>query len=204
MFPNLVKYINSLEQEVSSISESRIQILDDLAVFIRSKLRAGEQANLIFICTHNSRRSQLAQVWAATMAHYYDVDGIQAFSGGTEVTAFHLNAIEALKQAGFAIQTTEENNPACRIFMDENDQLLRCFSKRFDHPVNPSNEFAAVMTCSEADQNCPFISGAVKRVPLPYDDPKKADGSPREAEIYNRRCRQIASEMKYLISNFRA
>ena len=72
------------------------------------------------------------------------------------------------------------------------------FSKVYDAPVNPSEGFVAVMTCTQADEDCPYIPGAALRVALPYDDPKASDGSTAEAATYDERCRQIATEMFYL------
>lgn len=74
-----------------------------------------------------------------------------------------------------------------------------CFSKKFEDDFNPDKNFAAIMTCSDADENCPFVSGAEFRKPITYVDPKESDGTDREAAVYDERCRQIATEMFYMM-----
>ncbi|MCB0818945.1 MAG: protein-tyrosine-phosphatase, partial [Flavobacteriales bacterium] len=66
-------------------------------------------------------------------------------------------------------------------------------------PANPQKGFCAVMTCSEADANCPIVRGALDRVSLPYVDPKEADDTPEEAARYDERCLQIATELWYVM-----
>ena len=53
------------------------------------------------------------------------------------------------------------------------------------------------MTCSDADENCPFIPGAEMRLPLTYEDPKEADDKPEERAVYDERVRQIGREIFY-------
>ena len=75
----------------------------------------------------------------------------------------------------------------------------RCWSKKYDDAPNPQQDFCAVMTCSEADKNCPIVFGALDRISLPYNDPKEADGTPEEAARYDERCLQIAAELWYVM-----
>ena len=56
------------------------------------------------------------------------------------------------------------------------------------------------MTCSHADENCPFIAGAEKRIPITYEDPKKFDNTPEQLAKYNERSLQIATELFYVFS----
>lgn len=60
------------------------------------------------------------------------------------------------------------------------------------------------MNCSEADKKCPYIPAASLRPPIIYEDSKDFDGTPEEQKAYEWRCRQIASEMFYLISEVKA
>jgi hypothetical protein len=182
----------------AAIAEDRRRQLDKLALFIRTKLGSGEGAKLVFICTHNSRRSHMSQLWAAVAAAHYGVAGVETFSGGTEVTAFNPRAVEALRRAGFAIAAGEGENPRYQVSYLEGGPAVEAFSKRYADPPNPTAGFAAVMTCSQADKNCPTVEGASLRVPIPYVDPKEADGQPDEAEVYDARSTQIATEMFYL------
>lgn len=200
MYPELKKYIQTIEDKGSTIPEERRTKLEVISDYIRKKVEADEVANLNFICTHNSRRSHLCQIWAAVLADYFELDNIQTFSGGTKSTAFNPRAVEAIRQAGLKVDSPGGKNPRYKVYFDENKQPLICFSKAFDDPANPTRNFAAVMTCSNADRNCPYIPGAEQRFSIPYIDPKESDGTARETETYNERCQQIATEMFHLMS----
>lgn len=192
--------IQKVESEVSQIPEERKKVLDTITGYIRENIQNDEISRLTFICTHNSRRSTMGQIWAAVMAHFYNVDNLKAFSGGTETTAFNHRAVAAVKRAGFTVrQNKEGENPRYDVLFANDVAPLKCFSKTYDDPFNPHRDFAAVMTCSDADQNCPFIPGAEKRISLPYKDPKESDGTEQEKNIYDERCRQIAREMAYVM-----
>ena len=186
---------------ISSISKERQQILQELIGFIQGKKNKGQAINLNFICTHNSRRSHLSQVWAQTMAHYFDVKNVFCYSGGTEATALFPMAGKTLSNAGFEIKVISDGmNPIYSIKHSENAHPIIGFSKTFDDAFNPKSEFAAILTCSHADENCPFISGAEKRIPITYDDPKAFDNTPQQAAKYEERSLQIATELKYVFS----
>lgn len=201
MYPNLESYIQNITDEVSDISKERKSKLTQLAEYIRSKKESGKSVKLTFICTHNSRRSHLCQIWSAVMAEYLGLDSIETYSGGTEATAFNPRAVAAIKRVGFKVKNPEGENPHYKVFFDEVEEPLICFSKTFDDAYNPQENFAAIMTCTDADEHCPFVPGAEKRFSIPYVDPKESDDTPREKEIYDERCRQIATEMYYLMSN---
>ena len=191
-------YLSRRESEVDQIPDERRLLLDPLAEFVAARVRAEAVARLTFICTHNSRRSQMAQVLASAVARRYGIAGVEAFSGGTEVTAFHPNAVAALRRAGVHVGVvTPGDNPTYDIAFDPEHTLL-ARSKTFADPVNPSVDFCAVMTCTEADEACPVVPGATLRLSIPYDDPKAFDGTPHEVEQYDARCRQIAREMVYV------
>lgn len=197
MHQELKTYIQSLEDEVSKIPDERKEELQEISDYIRSE----DPAQLVFICTHNSRRSHFCQIWTAVIAQYLDIKKVRSFSGGTEATEFNARAVAALERTGFRIERTEEdNNPKYKVYFDEELPPQICFSKKFDDPYNPRGDFAAVMTCSDADQDCPHVPGASFRISIPYKDPKEADGTSEEAQVYDERCRQIATEMFYLMS----
>lgn len=201
MYPTLSNYIASVENGMAAIPQERKEKLNKIAQFVQTKKEAGEPANLIFICTHNSRRSHLSQIWSATAAAHYGIDeGINTYSGGTEATAFNPRAVAAIERAGFKVQNPGGENPRYLVTYADNGQAMECFSKTYDDPANAAENFAAVMTCSDADKNCPFIPGASLRVAIPYVDPKESDGTEQEAATYDERCRQIATEMFYLMS----
>lgn len=201
MYPKLTQYIEEAKEGMEAIPEERKEELKSIAQYIRQQKEAGENTNLIFICTHNSRRSHLSQIWAATAANYYEIDeDVYTFSGGTEATAFNPRAVAAIERAGFQVENPGGDNPHYQVTFSEEGRKMECFSKKYDHPFNPQKSFVAVMTCSQADKNCPFIPGAGLRVSVPYEDPKVADGTDQESAKYDERCRQIATEMLYLMS----
>ncbi len=186
-----------------SISSERKAILEVLIHYIQSKVDQGEEVNLNFICTHNSRRSQFSQVWAQTVA---DLHGISAncYSGGVEVTAFNERAVNSLKRSGFRISSKANgSNPVYFLFYSDDSEPIVAFSKVYDDPINKASRFAAVMTCDHADENCPFIPGTEQRIPVRYEDPKAFDNTEIESEKYDERSMQIASEMLYVFSQIK-
>jgi len=205
MYPTLSSYIESIHAGMDAIPQERKDQLKKIALFVQTKKQSGEQANLVFICTHNSRRSHMSQIWSATAAAYYGIgQDINTYSGGTETTAFNPRAVAAIKRAGFKVENPGGDNPHYQVTYVDNGQVMECFSKKYDDTANPSENFVAVMTCSEADKNCPAIPGASLRVPIPYVDPKESDGTENESAIYDERTRQIATEMFYMMSQVKA
>jgi len=201
MYPKLKNYLNQRITEFNAIPEGRKELLKKISNYIATKKSKHELVNLVYICTHNSRRSHFGQIWAATAAAYYGMDEVLTFSGGTEATAFHPHAISALKRVGFQINAkTEGNNPRYEVYYDEAEKPVLGFSKTYDDPHNPQKDFAAIMTCGEAEENCPFIPGVDLRIATTYVDPKAFDGQPEQDDQYDARCRQIAVECFYVFS----
>lgn len=201
MFAEIEHYCNELTQSFAEISSERKMLLEKISKYIADKLKHNETINLVYICTHNSRRSHFGQVWAKLASSYYHIPNVHTFSGGTEATAFNNNAINALKRIGFKIdKEVEGTNPVFHVKYDEHEEDILCFSKVYDHPKNPSKNFAAIMTCSDAEENCPFIPGVELRIGTTYSDPKAFDGTALQDEKYSERCRQIALEAFYVFS----
>ena len=199
LFPKIHDTIKQLD--VTTISETRKTILQSLIDFVQLKTDTNQIINLNFICTHNSRRSHLSQVWAQTMASYFNIKNVFCYSGGTEATALFPIAALTLKNTGFEIlMLSNTENPVYSIKYAENQHSIIGFSKTYDSEFNPKSEFAAILTCSSADKGCPFISGAEKRIPVMYDDPKAFDNTPLQIEKYQERSLQIATELKYVFS----
>ena len=194
-------YIENALSSFDIIPAQRKEKLTAIAGYIADKLKRCERAELIYICTHNSRRSHFGQIWGSVSAAYYRLPNIYTYSGGTETTAFNSNAIKALERIGFIVNMLNSGpNPRYRLGFGENEPEIICFSKVYDNNTNPQIGFCAIMTCSDAEENCPFIPGAEKRVATPYEDPKKADNSPEQDNIYDERCLQIARETLYVFS----
>lgn len=202
MFQQLSRSIASLSNE--NIHPERTEILQSLIDYIQSKVIINETVRLNFICTHNSRRSHLSQVWAQVMAFHFNIKNVLCFSGGTEATALFPKVAATLENQGFKIQKlSQDNNPVYAIKFSENEPAIIGFSKKFDNAFNPQNEFLAILTCSQADEGCPFIAGAEKRIPVRYDDPKIFDGTILATEKYLERSNQIAIEMHYVFSQIK-
>jgi arsenate reductase len=201
MYTRLQNTIDQLIQHFNLIPQKRKELLQEVAEYIGNELRHGKTVKLNFICTHNSRRSHLAQVWTQTAAAHYEIDGIQTFSGGTEATAFNPRAVAAVERSGFNVKNPGGDNPKLEVKYAENSDPMICFSKTFDDEVNPEKHFAAIMTCSDADENCPFVPGASFRKAVTYRDPKESDDTDHEKETYDERCLQIGREMFYMMSH---
>lgn len=198
---NLARYAHEIEASFNLISEARKGMLSKATEYVVASIAERGAAPLIFICTHNSRRSHFAQVWAQVAAHYYGWTEVQCYSGGTAATAVYHGTLKAFASAGLELtQLKSEPNPifAARYALEARPLIL--FSKKYDHLYNPQHSFGAVMTCGEADEACPFIPNALIRLPITYVDPKYADGTPEEQIAYDQTCAEIAREMFFIMS----
>ncbi|MCP5063809.1 MAG: protein-tyrosine-phosphatase [Ignavibacteriae bacterium] len=203
MLNQLLSTINDLD--TSSVSEERKQILKPLIDYIQQKVNDKADISLNLICTHNSRRSHLSQVWSQTMAFFYHIKNVHSYSGGTEATALFPMVAKTLTKNGFQVKNLSEGeNPVYSIKFSKNEHPVIGFSKKFDDEFNPKSNFAAIMTCSHADENCPVVLGCDTRIPVTFDDPKAFDNTPQQEEKYLERSLQIATEMKYVFSQINA
>lgn len=183
-----------------NIPDERKAVLSPLKDFIRKKYSSNELIRLNFICTHNSRRSHLAQIWAQTMAFHFSKKNLYCYSGGTEATAVFPAVVQTLKVQGFNIlKLTEADNPVYAIKFAENEPPVICFSKAFNDAFNPQQGFAAIMTCDHADEACPYVPGAEARFPVRYTDPKAWDGTEIMTEKYHETSLEIGLEMWWVM-----
>ncbi|MGA6119514.1 low molecular weight phosphatase family protein [Sphingobacterium anhuiense] len=199
------KLVNTISEILKlTINQGRKSTLQPLIDYIQDKVTAGSAININFICTHNSRRSHLSQVWAQIAAAHYQIPNVTCYSGGTEETALFPKVALTLENAGIAVSIiSNSENPVYAFKYDENALPIIGFSKKYDSPFNPESLFAAVMTCSQADRGCPFIAGAEKRIPITFEDPKISDNTAEQHEVYRNRSLQIASEMFYVFSQIK-
>ena len=201
LLPGIESYIFNLLKEKKEIEETRKKGLIQVASYIRDRAAKGKSAKLVFICTHNSRRSHMGQLWAQAASVYFNIPNVMCYSGGTEATAFNSRSVKALQKAGFKISAKEKKeNTLYKLIHSAQKEAINVFSKKFSHKENPHEGFAAIMTCSDADEACPFVPGADARFSIQYEDPKIADDTEQEEKVYDERCRQIANEMFYLFS----
>lgn len=189
---------------IDTISEERKIVLESLVNYIQSKVETKQTIRLNFICTHNSRRSHLSQIWAQTMAYHFGIKNVYCYSGGTEATAMFPKVAEILNNQGFQIQKlSETENPVYAIKYAQNESAIICFSKEYNNEFNPKSEFGAIMTCNNADEGCPIVFGAEARFPIKYDDPKASDNTTEQTQVYTERSSQIATEMLYVFSQIK-
>ena len=201
-YPELLRYLYERVSEFAEISDDRKTELAKVADYIRERLAKSEPAQLTFICTHNSRRSHLSQIWAQVAAEYYGLVGVATFSGGTEATSFNPRAVAAMQRCGLKIVADDpaSANPRYSVYTFDSATPQVCFSKAYSDPPNPSRGYCAVMTCSQADDACPLVMGCDLRISIRYDDPKIADDTEFEAQRYDERSAQICREMLYMMS----
>lgn len=202
---NLALSTQALLADTASIEQDRKVELEALGAWIAHELTQGNQAHLIFICTHNSRRSHMSQLWAQVAASMVGLNGVRTHSGGTEATACNPRTVSALQRAGFHVNVVDSlhgaSNPTYEVSFGPEAPAVRCFSKIYGDEVNPKQGFAAVMTCSSADQGCPVVYGAKARFSIPYVDPKVSDGTELESATYDARLRQIGAEMMVVMAH---
>jgi arsenate reductase len=199
-FPDLQDYIENIN--IERISLDRMRKLEEVIHYVQVALEHKTLAQVNFICTHNSRRSQFAQVWAHTAASFFDIP-FQSYSAGVEVTACNPRTISALKRRGFISNTPTGDNPKYELRYSNQNEAVILFSKLYDASVNPTKDFAAIMTCSHADINCPIIPGTKVRIALNYEDPKAFDDTEHETEAYDKTCLEIATEMFYIFKTLK-
>jgi arsenate reductase len=187
-----------------TIDENRKQLLKSIAVYIAEQVTANKKVNLNYICTHNSRRSQLAQVWSSYATNYYKFSDINSFSGGTAATAFYRNTVKTLQEVGFTFQIIEfsHQNPVYAINYKNGINPIVGFSKLYDDEYN-KKPFIAITTCSNAAENCPFITDAIERFHLPFNDPKTFDNTLYQSEKYLEINQQIAGEIHFIFKNIK-
>lgn len=200
MYKDLIETISTITS-FQNINEERKATLQLLIDFVQQKIKSKEPININFICTHNSRRSHLSQIWAQVAAAHFQIPNVHCYSGGTEETALFPKVAETLTNQGFSIfKIADTLNPIYAIKYSDNALPVIGFSKKYDSPFNPISAFAAVMTCSQADGGCPFIAGAEKRIPITFEDPKISDNTAEQSKVYAERSLQIATEMFYVFS----
>lgn len=200
VFPALKNLCDQLTTEFELIPTTRKTQLDKLAGYFSEKYKNGAVPKATVICTHNSRRSHIGQLWISVAAAYYDLPKVETFSGGTAITAFNPRAVKALQELGFEV-TTENNqaeNPVYQVRWNDGMPPYAAFSKRYDDPPNPLENFAAIMVCTSADEGCPLVAGCDFRMVLPFDDPKAFDDTPLAAAKYEERARDIGREFLYV------
>ena len=181
-------------------SPRRRDRLDALAAHLRERYQVGMTLRVTVICTHNSRRSHLAQVWLAHWLATYRIPA-EIHSAGTEVTAVYPAIVSTLREADFDIRpadSSETDNPRYLLRLAADGEPLSLYSKRLDDPALPAFDFTALLVCDGAAEACPVVAGAEARFVLPFRDPKWSDGTTEMAAAYRTASEEINESMKYL------
>ena len=114
-----------------------------------------EKARVLFLCTHNSARSQMAEGLLRHLAG----DHFEAMSAGTEATHVRPLAIRAMEEIGIDISGQESKT------------LDRYLEESFDYVIT---------VCDDANEACPFFPGAANRLHWSFEDPSRVEGSEEE------------------------
>ncbi len=139
-----------------------------------------EKIKVLFLCTGNSCRSQIAEGWA----RYLKSDVIEAYSAGIRPIGVNPKTIEVMAEAG----------------VDISGQI----SKGVDELVGINFDYV-VTVCDNARQQCPILPGRTKHVHKAFDDPYFATGSEEEVMAVFRRVRdQIKAFVEKLPDNLTA
>jgi arsenate reductase len=121
--------------------------------------------NVLFLCTGNSCRSQMAEGWARALKG----DVVEAYSAGIETHGLNPNAVKVMAEAGVDISGHTSKNV---------DALL---DVPFDYVVT---------VCGHANENCPFFPGSAKVVHIGFDDPpalaRQVEGEEAKLGCYRR------------------
>ena len=105
----IIDLINRIDN--TTISDQRKDLLKPLQDYLSLEVKQKKAVNLNFICTHNSRRSQLSQVWAKVIGDFYG-HTINTFSGGIEITACNERTIDSLVRMGFDVTNPGGGKPS--------------------------------------------------------------------------------------------
>jgi arsenate reductase (thioredoxin) len=185
--------------EFDLIPDERKEELRKLTAYLRFKEK--DPIQLMFICTHNSRRSMFGQVWAKVAANYYGLSNVETYSAGTEETEIASNVVYTFMSLGFDLFVEGDDINSRHFFVfDTRENACICFSKTLDHRTLPKEDFGAIMTCTSADEACPMVPGAMLRISTPFEDPKHSDGTSEAQQTYRACSNQIAREMLYAFS----
>ena len=119
---------------------------------------------ILFICTHNSARSQMAEGLLRTLGN----DQFEVYSAGTEATFVRPLAIQVMAEIG----------------IDISQQQSKTLDRYLDEPFDE-----VITVCDTAAETCPFFPGAAHRRHWSFADPSKATGSDKEQLAVYRRVR---------------
>ncbi|MFN9414242.1 MAG: hypothetical protein ACK57V_17950 [Pirellula sp.] len=206
---SLRKHAELLTTSFDMIEQDHRPAIQSLAKWIANQSNKQESLHVIVTCTGNSRRSMMGASMGNLAAAYYGMEHVHFHSGGTSPTAFNRRTIASLKEIGFQIEPTgqlaepgdpQTPNPKYRVVWGKDFETEE-FSKMYNDGSNPRSGFAAIMVCSEADQDCPIVKGASIRLAMPFIDPKLYDDGSLEGNKYRERRDDIGRTMMAIMAH---
>tara|TARA_B100000886_G_scaffold285967_1_gene210466 strand:- start:4029 stop:4604 length:576 start_codon:yes stop_codon:yes gene_type:complete len=180
MNDRLSKYVKEIEKfSLEDFQKARIK---KISKTLKNEIKSCN--SIVFVCTHNSRRSQFCQVWSQILSDIYKLN-LSFQSAGVVKTEVYIGVIRSLQRAGVDIDETGT------ILI--NNKQVSLFSKSLDE-IN-FKKFISIMTCSDAEKSCPTDPRSKKNISLFYPDPKRFDGTQDEIKEYDFTCKSIAAEI---------
>ena len=134
------------------------------------------KVRVLFLCTGNSCRSQMAEGWLRHLAG----DRFEVFSAGTKPTGLNALAVDAMREAGIDISHHSSKH------------LSECFGQQFSYVIT---------VCNAAAETCPIFPGAHKKLHWNFVDPATVEGSPEEKMAVFRKVRdEIGAHVRTFIA----
>jgi ArsR family transcriptional regulator, arsenate/arsenite/antimonite-responsive transcriptional repressor / arsenate reductase (thioredoxin) len=133
-----------------------------------------EPLRILFLCTHNSARSQMAE----GLARHLGNGRVEAFSAGTEATFIKPEAIEAMRQRGIDISG------------QESELLTTYLDEDFDYVIT---------VCDAARESCPFFPGGKRQIHWSFADPSDVEDPTQRQAAFNRTARELGNRIQFLI-----
>ena len=137
------------------------------------------KAKVLFLCTGNSCRSQMAEGWARALKS----DQIDAYSAGVDPHGMNPTAIKVMAEAGVDITTQS--------------------SKHVDAIAHVPFDYV-VTVCGHANETCPVFPGKVRRVHVGFDDPPKLAKDAKTEEETLSHYRRVRDEIRAFIETLPA
>lgn len=184
-------FIETLRKASSFLKADRKLLLNKVVEVIKSH---DKEAKVVFVCTHNSRRSQAAELLLHLISEHFKRPIITE-SAGTESTAFHGNMVKAFNSFGVNFLKYDLGNPL--YIYQEFGQDKYLYSKRLEE-LDYQNSIL-ITVCGDAKDNCPLILDGLAHLHLGYTDPKSFDGSDDELTGYQGKILEIGAELYYLV-----
>lgn len=135
--------------------------------------------NVLFLCTGNSCRSQMAEGWARQLTG----DSIKAYSAGIETHGLNPLAVKVMAEAGVDISAQQSKH------VDELKEIS------FDYVVT---------VCGHADEHCPAFTGKTKRLHTPFDDPPRLAQNAKSEEEKLAPYRRVRDEIRAFVKTLPA